>query len=59
MDNKYQIVKPKKPETKIEILQQKIEDLVKLRDKEKDLAAKKKLNAEIMTLYAQYERLKL
>ena len=59
MDNKYQIEKPKKPETKIEFLQQKIEDLVKLRDKEKDLAAKKKLNAEIMTLYAQYERLKL
>ncbi|HQZ96439.1 MAG TPA: hypothetical protein PLP21_08975 [Pyrinomonadaceae bacterium] len=59
MDNKYQIVKPKKPETKIEILQQKIEDLVKVRDQEKDLAAKRKLNAEIMTLYAQYERLKL
>ena len=59
MDNKYQIVKPKKPETRIEILQQKIEDLVKVRDKEKDLAAKRKLNAEIMTLYAQYERLKL
>ncbi|MEQ1605037.1 MAG: hypothetical protein ABL999_09225 [Pyrinomonadaceae bacterium] len=59
MDNKYQIVKPKKPETKIEILQQKIEDLVRVRDKEKDLAAKRKLNAEIMTLYAQYERLKL
>lgn len=59
MDNKYQIVKPKKPETKIEILQQKIEDLVKLRDKEKDIAAKSKLNAEIMTLYAQFERLKL
>ena len=59
MNNKYQIVKPQKPETKIEIIQQKIEDLVKLRDKEKDLAAKRKLNAEIMTLYAQYERLKL
>lgn len=59
MHNKYQIEKPKKPETKIEILQQKIEDLVKVRDQEKDLAIKKKLNAEIMTLYAQYERLKL
>ncbi len=59
MHNKYQIEKPKKPETKIEILQQKIEDLVKVRDQEKDLAIKKKLKAEIMTLYAQYERLKL
>ena len=59
MNNKYQIEKQKKPETKIEILQQKIEDLVKVRDQEKDLAIKKKLNAEIMTLYAQYERLKL
>ena len=59
MDNKYQIPKPKKPETKIEHLQHQIEELVKRRDQEKDLAAKKTLNAEIMRLFAQYERLKL
>jgi hypothetical protein len=58
MDDKFQISKAK-PVTKIEILQQKIEDLVKLRDKEKDLAAKQRLNAEITTLFAQYQRLKL
>ncbi len=58
MDDKFNISK-RKPETKIEILQAKIEELVKVRDQEKDLAAKKKLNAEIMTLFAQYERLKL
>lgn len=58
MDNKFQISKAK-PVTKIEILQQKIEDLVKLRDKESDTATKQKLNAEITTLFAQYQRLKL
>lgn len=58
MDDKFQISKSK-PTTKIEIVQQKIEDLVKLRDKEKDPAAKQKLNAEITTLFAQYQRLKL
>ncbi|MEP7075471.1 MAG: hypothetical protein ABI878_06640 [Acidobacteriota bacterium] len=59
MDDKYQITKPKKPETKIEILQEKIEGLVKLRDKETNPAAKQKLNAEITKLFAQYERAKL
>lgn len=58
MDDKFNISK-RKPETKLEILQEKIEELVKIRDQEKNLAAKKKLNAEIMTLFAQYERLKL
>ncbi len=58
MDNKYQISKSK-PETKIEILQHHIEELVKKRDKEKDPAAKQKINAEITKLFAQYERLKL
>jgi len=58
MDDKFQISKAK-PVTKIEILQQKIEDLVKLRDKENDPVAKQKLNAEITTLFAQYQRLKL
>jgi hypothetical protein len=59
MDDKYQIGKPKKPETKTEMLQEKIEELVKLRDAEKDAAAKQKLNAEITKLFAQYERSKL
>jgi len=58
MDDKFQISKAK-PVTKIEILEGKIEDLVKLRDKEKDLVDKQKLNAEITTLFAQYQRLKL
>ena len=59
MDDKYQISKKKKPETKTEILQEKIEELVKLRDKETNLAAKQKINAEITKLFAQYERAKL
>ena len=59
MDNKYHIPKRKKPETKLETLQHQIEELVERRDQEKDLAAKKSLNAEIMRLFAQYERLKL
>ncbi len=59
MDNKYQIPKSKKPETKQEIIQFEIEELVKRRDKETDPAAKQALNAEITKLFAQYERLKL
>ena len=59
MDDKYKIGKRQKPETKLEILQEKIEELVKLRDKESDPAAKQKLNAEITKLFAQYERAKL
>jgi hypothetical protein len=59
MDDKYNVRKSKKPETKMEIIAAKIEDLVKQRDKETSLAAKQKINAEITTLFAQYERLKL
>lgn len=59
MDNKYQISKSREPETKQEIIQHQIEDLIKRRDKESSLAAKQNINAEIMKLYAQYERLKL
>ncbi|HEY8563817.1 MAG TPA: hypothetical protein VIL74_25785 [Pyrinomonadaceae bacterium] len=58
MDNKYRISK-KKPETKQEILQALIEELVARRDKETDIKAKQALNAEITKLFAQYERLKL
>jgi len=59
MDNKYQIAKSKKPETRAEILQAKIEDLVRQRDTEANPAAKQKINAEITKLFAQYERAKL
>jgi len=59
MDNKYNIEKPKKPETKAEFLAEKIHQLVKKRDRETNPAAKQTLNAEITKLFAQYERLKL
>ena len=59
MDDKYQISKPKKPANKTEALQQQIEQLVKLRDNESNLAEKQKLNAEITRLFAQYERSKI
>ena len=59
MDNKYNIPKKKKPETKQEVIAEQIEELVKRRDKLTNLAEKQKINAEITTLFAQYERLKL
>lgn len=59
MDDKYQISKSRKPETKQEIIQVQIEELVKRRDRETDLKAKQVLNAEITKLFAQYQRLKL
>lgn len=59
MDDKYNISKSKKPETKIEILAAKIEELVKQRDRTTNLAVKQTFNAEITKLFAQYERLKL
>ena len=59
MDDKYNVRKPKKPETKQEAIQQQIEELVKRRDKIKNPAEKEAIQKEIMTLYAQWERLKL
>ena len=59
MDNKYQISKSKEPETKQEIIQHQIEELVKRRDRESDLKTKQILNAEITKLFAQYQRLNL
>jgi hypothetical protein len=59
MDDKYQTSKSKEPETKQEVIQHQIEELIKRRDKESDLKAKQTINAEIMKLFAQYERLKL
>ncbi len=59
MDDKYQVSKSRKPQTKQEVLQHRIEELIRLRDAEAGLAAKQKINAEIAKLFAQYERLKL
>jgi hypothetical protein len=59
MDDKYNVGKPKKPETKTEFLAEKIEELVKQRDAAGSLAEKQKLNAEITKLFAQYERSKI
>ena len=59
MDDKYQISKSRKPKTKQEILQHQIEELVKRRDKETNLAAKPTINAEITKLFAQYQSLNL
>ncbi|HEX8265332.1 MAG TPA: hypothetical protein VF596_07885 [Pyrinomonadaceae bacterium] len=59
MNDKYQIIKKKKPETKQEIIQEQIEELIKRRDKESNLTAKQTINAEIMKLFAQYQRLNL
>lgn len=59
MDDKYQIPKKRKPETKQEIIQEEIEQLIKRRAKTSNLAEKQAINAEITKLFAQYERLKL
>lgn len=59
MDDKYQVTKKKKPETKQEMIQEQIEELVKRRDKITNLAEKQAINAEITKLFAQYERLKI
>ncbi len=59
MDDKYNVQKKKKPETKQEIIAEQIEELVKRRDKLTNPAEKRKINAEITTLFAQYERLKI
>ncbi len=59
MDDKYNISKSKKPETKQELLAAQIEELVKRRDNITNLSEKQKINAEITKLFAQYERLKI
>ena len=59
MDDKYNVRKPKKPETKQEAIQQQIEELVKRRDKITNLSEKEVIQKQIMTLFAQWERLKL
>ena len=59
MDDKYRIPKKRKPETKQEIIEHEIEQLIKRRDKTSNVAEKQAINAEITKLFAQYERLKL
>ena len=59
MDDKYNVRKSRKPETKQEVIQHQIEELVKRRDKISNLAEKQAIQTEIMKLFAQYERLKL
>lgn len=59
MDDKYNVRKSRKPETKQEVIQHQIEELVKRRDKITNLAEKQAINAEITKLFAQYERLKI
>lgn len=59
MDDKYNVSKPKKPETKQELIQQEIEQLIARRDRISNAAEKQGIQKEIMKLFAQYERLKL
>lgn len=59
IDDKYNVGKKKKPETKAELLQARIEELVKKRDAEKDPKAKAELHAQVLRLFAQYEGLRL
>jgi hypothetical protein len=58
IDDKYNIGKEKKPETKAELLEAKIQELVKKRDAEKDPKAKAELHAQVLRLFAQYEGLR-
>ena len=59
VDDKYNVRKNKKPETKQEAIQQQIEELIKRRDQTSNLAEKQTIQKEIMKLFAEYERLKL
>lgn len=59
IDDKYNVRKPSKPATKQEEIQEKIEALIKRRDQTANPVEKQKLQSEIMSLFAQYERLKL
>ena len=59
MESKYNVPKKGKPESKQEEIAARIEELVKQRDRLTNPAEKEKIQKEIMTLFAQYERLKL
>ncbi len=59
MDKKYNVPKKQKPASRQEEIASQIEDLVKRRDRLSNPAEKERLQREIITLFAQYERLKL
>ena len=59
MESKYNVPKKGKPETKQEEIAAKIEELVKQRDRLTNAVEKEKVQKEIVSLFAQYERLKL
>lgn len=59
MESKYNVPKKGKPATKQEEIAAQIEELVKRRDRLSSPAEKEKIQKEIVTLFAQYERLKL
>ena len=59
MESKYNVPKKRKPETKQEMIQAEIEALIQRRDSVSDAGEKQKLQKQIMSLFAQYERLKL
>jgi len=59
MDDKYNVRKSRKPETKQEVIQREIEELIKRRDRTPGPVEKQAIQKEIMKLFAQYERLKL
>jgi hypothetical protein len=59
MDDKYNVRKSRKPETKQEAIQHEIEELIKRRDRIPSLAEKQAIQKEIMKLFAEFERLKL
>ena len=59
MEDKYNVKKSRKPETKQEAIQREVEELIKRRDSISDLTEKQAIQKQIMKLFAQYERLKL
>jgi hypothetical protein len=59
MDDTYNVKKSREPETRQEAIQHQIEALVKRRDSITNAAEKALIQAEIVKLFAQYERLKL
>ncbi len=59
MDDKYNIQKPKKPETRQEELDLEIRELARRRDASSNAAERQELDAKITKLFAQYQRLKI
>jgi hypothetical protein len=59
IDDKYNVRKNRKPETKQDEIQLEIEALIKRRDSITNPAEKQAIQKQIMKLFAQYERLKL